>query len=65
MKLWIMVHLCLELHVGISLKGMVTKLVEPYGRLENDPVLYQHLSEDWEYSVSVKYFSLTMDVNCF
>ena len=47
------------------LKGMVTKLVEPYGRLENDPVLYQHLSEDWEYSVSVKYFSLTMDVNCF
>ena len=32
---------------------MVTKLVEPYGRIENDPVLYKHLSEDWEYSVSI------------
>lgn len=31
--------------------GMVTKLVEPYGRIENDPVLYKHLSEDWEYSI--------------
>ena len=35
-------------------KGMVSKLLEPYGRLENDPLIYRHFSEDWEYSVSRK-----------
>ena len=40
--------------ITMSLQGIVSKVLEPVGRLETDPEMQKHLSKDWEHSVSCR-----------